>query len=407
MQPASRASLLAPFRVRSFRFQWPADLAASWAQEMETLILGWYILTTTESVIMLTLFASLQHLGTLLAPAIGSIADSLGRRTVLCWLRATYALLAAVLMVTGLMDILTPVIVFCVAFLMGLVRPSDLVMRNSMIGDTMGPKTVGSAMGLSRMTMDTARIAGALAGAGLFAVYGLGNAYIAVTGFYLVSLLLTLGTSRLKPDRGEQPFRIIQEVKAGLSFTWRTPRIKALMFYAFLVNACAFPINMGVLPFAAKEVFGLTETGLGQMMAMFGFGALVGSLVIAATGGPQQRGRNIVAYIVIWFCLLFAFGQAWEVWQAYLLLWLIGFAQGISMLTMSIALLDAAGPLMRGRVMGVRMLAVYGLPIGLTLGGWLVDQLGYQNMVMLYCTIGIVTTVTIAAVWRGSLLARE
>lgn len=407
MQPASRASFLAPFRVRSFRFQWPADLAASWAQEMETLILNWYILTATGSVVMLTLFASLQFLGTLLAPAIGSIADSVGRRKVLCCLRAAYACLASILMVTGLTGTLTPEIVFAVAVFTGLIRPSDLVMRNSMIGDTMGPGTLGSAMGLSRMTMDTARIAGAMVGAGLFATLGLGAAYVGVVAFYTLSLFLTLGTSRIKPDRGEQPFKIVREVKDGLVFTWRNPRIKALMFYAFLVNACAFPINMGVLPFAAKEVFGLTETGLGQMMAMFGFGALAASLVIAATGGPQQRGRNIVGYIVIWFGLLFAFGHAWEVWQAYLLLALIGFAQGISMLTMSIALLDAAGPVMRGRIMGVRMLAVYGLPLGLAAGGKLVDMLGYQNMVMLYCTIGIVATITIATVWRKSLLARE
>ncbi|MDH4325886.1 MAG: arabinose ABC transporter permease, partial [Betaproteobacteria bacterium] len=43
-------SAFAPFRVRSFRFQWPADLATSWAFEMEALILGWYVLTTTGSV---------------------------------------------------------------------------------------------------------------------------------------------------------------------------------------------------------------------------------------------------------------------------------------------------------------------------------------------------------------------
>ena len=49
--PAARASALAPFRVRSFRFQWTADLATSWAFEMETLILGWYILAATGSAI--------------------------------------------------------------------------------------------------------------------------------------------------------------------------------------------------------------------------------------------------------------------------------------------------------------------------------------------------------------------
>ncbi len=405
--PASappRRALLAPFQVRSFRFQWPADLLTSWAQEMETLILNWYILTATGSVMMLTLFASLQFLGTLLAPAIGSIADTLGRRRVLCWLRASYAGLAGILMVTGLTGVLTPELVFVVAIFAGLVRPSDLVMRNSMIGDTMSPNLLGSAMGLSRMTMDTARIAGALAGAGLFATVGLGYAYTGVVAFYTISLLLTLGTSRVKPDRGSEPFKIVREVKDGLAFTWRTPRIKAFMFYAFLVNMCAFPITMGVLPFAAKEVFGLDETGLGQMMAMFGIGAVIGSLVIAVTGGPKQRGRYVVGYIVVWYLLLLAFGQATEPWQAYVLLGLIGFSQGVSMLTMTIALLDAAGPVMRGRVMGVRMLAVYGMPIGLLAGGWLVSNVGYVNMVLVYCAIGILATVTIAVKWREALL---
>jgi hypothetical protein len=40
--------MLAPFQVRSFRFQFPADLATSWAIEMENLVLGWYILPKSQ-----------------------------------------------------------------------------------------------------------------------------------------------------------------------------------------------------------------------------------------------------------------------------------------------------------------------------------------------------------------------
>jgi predicted MFS family arabinose efflux permease len=404
--PAPR-SFLAPFQVRSFRFQWPADLLTSWAQEMETLILAWYILTATDSVIVLTLFASLQFLGTLLAPALGSVADRFGRRALLCILRATYACLAAILMVAGLTDVLSPTLVFCVAFCTGLVRPSDLVMRNSMIGDTIPSSALGSAMGLSRMTMDSARIAGALAGAGLFAAAGLGVAYIAVVAFYMSSLLLTFGTSRVSPDRVPGRFRLISEVKEGLVFTWRSPRIAALMWYAFLVNLCAFPVNMGVLPFAAREIFSLDETGLGQMMAMFGGGALLGSLGIAFTGGPKDRGRFIVGCILLWYALLMTFGFAREVWQAYALLGVIGFTQGIAMITMSIALLEAAGPKMRARIMGVRMLAVYSLPIGLMTAGWLISNIGYTPMVTLYSAFGIAATLLIAGFWRTALFERE
>ena len=63
--------MLAPFRIRSYRFQWPADLLTSWAFEMETLILGWYVLVETHSVLWLTVFGALQYLGTLVAPLFG------------------------------------------------------------------------------------------------------------------------------------------------------------------------------------------------------------------------------------------------------------------------------------------------------------------------------------------------
>ena len=66
-----RLAMLAPFATRSFRFQWPADLLTSWAFEMETLILGWYVLVETNSVLLLTVYGALLYVGTLISPIIG------------------------------------------------------------------------------------------------------------------------------------------------------------------------------------------------------------------------------------------------------------------------------------------------------------------------------------------------
>ena len=44
MSAVPRAPTLAPFQIPSFRFQWPADLCTSFAFEMETIILSWYVL---------------------------------------------------------------------------------------------------------------------------------------------------------------------------------------------------------------------------------------------------------------------------------------------------------------------------------------------------------------------------
>ena len=88
--------MLAPFATRSFRFQWPADLLTSWAFEMETIILGWYVLVETGSVLWLTVFGALQYLGTLIAPVYGVAGDRVGPpQSLLLGMRAAYAVFAA------------------------------------------------------------------------------------------------------------------------------------------------------------------------------------------------------------------------------------------------------------------------------------------------------------------------
>ena len=188
---------------------------------MEAIILGWYVLVETESVLWLTAFGALTFLGTLLAPLFGIAGDRLGYRNLLCLMRLTYALLASVLMVLILAGAVTPILAFAVAMVSGLVRPSDLVMRNLLVGQTMPAEQLMGAMGISRTTADSARVAGSLAGAGLVAALGMGQAYVAVVALYLLSLLLTLGVSNaaVRPTiAGSLPISPWRDMREGLSY---------------------------------------------------------------------------------------------------------------------------------------------------------------------------------------------
>ncbi len=159
---------------------------------METLILGWYVLVETGSVLLLTLFAALTYVGTLVAPMFGVAGDRIGHRNLLAAMRAIYVALAATLMILAFTGGLSPVYVFVVAA-MGLVRPSDLGVHGALVATIMPQDQLIGAISISRTTMDTARIVGALSGAGLFAALGMGPAYAAIVGLYLASTLLTLG----------------------------------------------------------------------------------------------------------------------------------------------------------------------------------------------------------------------
>src|SRR5690606_15697889 len=88
---------------------------------------------------------------------------------------------------------ISPLAVFIISAGMNLVRPSDLAMRYALIGETMPRDQLMSATSIERTTVESARVFGALTGAGLFAALGLGAAYTVVTAFYLLAFALTLG----------------------------------------------------------------------------------------------------------------------------------------------------------------------------------------------------------------------
>jgi|RhiMetdeSRZDD1v2_1073273.scaffolds.fasta_scaffold01144_18 predicted MFS family arabinose efflux permease len=405
-----RSPALAPFRVRSFRFQWPADLLTSWAFEMETLILGWYVLTETGSVLMLTVFGALQYLGTLVAPMFGVVGDRIGQRKLLCGLRAVYTVLAATLMVLAFAGALTPTLVLVIAALSGMVRPSDLGVRSALVAETVPAHQLMAAMGISRTTSDSARIAGALSGAALFAALGMGPAYLMVTAYYALGLLLTFGTaarSSVGCADGRPPASPWRDLREGIRYVWTNPHLRAGMWLAFLVNLTAFPVSIGLLPYVAKEIYRTDQIGLGYLVASFAFGALLGSTALSLPTVAIRPARTMIVFTLAWFALLLVFAQMRSPVGGVAVLAVAGFAQSFSLVPLSVMLLRTSSEPFRGRVMGVRMLAIYSLPFGLLVAGALIERIGFGATATLYAVIGLTFTAVIAVRWRADLWRRD
>ena len=415
--PANRAAwiarfgALAPFRMRSYRFQWPADLLTSWAFEMETLILGWYVLVATDSVLMLTVYGALLYVGTLIAPMVGVWSDRIGHRNMLSAMRAIYALVAATVMALAFTGTLRPSLVLVLAALTGIVRPSDMGLRGALIADTMPSATLTAAMGVSRTTSDSARIAGALTGAGLFAAIGIGPSDVVVAAFYALGAILTFNAVMAKPAaapaaalaaEGERtsPWR---ELREGIVLIWNTPRLLSIVWYALLFNLSIFPLTIGLLPYAAREIYRVDQTGLGYLVASLAFGALVGSIAMTRSGLRVDLARLMTVAAIVWHILILIFAQMQSMESGVVMLMLCGFAQSLTMVSHSVILLRAASPRYRGRVMGVRMMAIYSLPLGLLAAGVLIGWIGFRATASIYAVVGLTFTILIAVRWRASL----
>ncbi len=416
---SAKTSALAPFRVRNFRLQWPADLCIAWALEMENLILGWYVLVETGSVVLLTVYGSLLLVGTLLSPLLGMLGDRWGLRNVLAAMRASYALFAAIILLLALTNALTPTLVLAIAALSGLIRPTDIGMRSALVGANVPPEHLVAALGISRTTQDTARIGGALLGTGFMAVFGMVPAYGVICAIYLTGVLLTLqvrdspglspssnSSSNSSPspssslNAAPSPWR---ELKDGLLYVWRTPRLRAAMSVAALVNLTAFPFTTGLMPYIARDVFGVNQQGLGWLVASFGCGAFLGSLCMSAFGERIPTARGMLMGAVGWHLCLIGFVFSNSLPLAFALLFGAGFSQSLSMVSLSILLLRTSEPRFRGRIMGVRMLAIYTLPIGLLSAGVLIPRVGFLGTTLSLLMLGLVLVFAIGMVWRVDL----
>jgi len=406
----TRTSALAPFRIRSYRFQWPSDLLTSWAFEVETLVLGWYIMVETGSVLLLTVLASLQYVGTLVAPVVGMIGDRMGHRDLLAVMRFAYTALAGTIMTMALSGHLAPLNVMIIVAMMGVIRPSDLGVRGALLADIMPPQQLVGAISLARTTQDSARIAGALTGAGLFAALGIGYVYVGIACFYFVAAILMLCMERPAKTHstGDQAdidlpgSKLLRDLKEGIVYAWSGPGMRAALCVAFLANLTAFPLTNGLLPYVARNIFHTDQTGLGYLSASFAVGSLIGSITLSMAGGVRIA-RLLIGATLAWYAMLLVFVELRTMPVAMACLVLAGIAQSMSMISAAVMLMRNASAHLRGRVMGVRMMVIYGLPLGLLAAGSLIDLIGYTATGTLLAAAGFIAMLAIALHWRADL----
>jgi predicted MFS family arabinose efflux permease len=220
-----------------------------------------------------------------------------------------------------------------------------------------------------------------------------------VTIFYSLSVLMGLGISTIRSSIPVKHVNPLTEMKQGLRYMVDSSVIQPIMFLAFLVNATAFPLTNGLLPVVARNVYQHDENGLALMVAVFAVGALVGSLLMASVVNSRRPERFMMITMVIWYVLLILFAQTDSNALGLPLLALIGASISFCMISMSVVLMTFTKFEMRGRVMGIRMLAVYGLPMGLVIGGWLIEQYGVPATITGYAIVGLIALVFAVLKW--------
>jgi MFS family permease len=178
--------------------------------------------------------------------------------------------------------------------------------------------------------------------------------------------------------------------------------MRAAIWIAFLANLTAYPLSNGLLPYIARDIYGTNQTGLGYLSASFAVGSLCGSIALSLIGGIRVA-RLMITATVVWYATLLVFAHMQTMPAAIACLVLAGFSQSLTMISVAVILMRTASEHFRGRVMGVRMLVIYSLPIGLLAAGSLIDEIGFAATGTLYAVTGLTLMMAIALHWRADL----
>ncbi len=391
-----QSRLVVSFKVRNFRYLWVSDAFIGVGEQMEFVVLAWFVLQETDSPFLLGVYAALRFTGTLLSPLYGILVDRYERRVLLFLVRAAFAVNATAIMLLAFADLLQVWHVLIFAGVSGLGRAFDTITRQTLIPDIVAPSSLMNAVALSRSGRDFTQIAGPVIGAYVLTVGGTGFAYIGVVAAFAVSAALSLLLDVRRTKATGVGVSVLGNLRQAVSYVRREELILALLLMAFIVNLTGFPLNNGLMPVFARDVLGTGPNGLGQLLGAYSLGSAAGSATIAGLARFGRPGRAIVLAAIGWHGTIVVLAGAQWFGPALVVLAVVGFAQSFIMVTMAMTLLGATSPEIRGRVMGLRSLAVYGLPVGLLASGAMADTFGVSVALLINGSVGVTVAIAIS-----------
>jgi len=355
---------LVVLRQRNFSFVWSSMTLAAMGSQMEGVVLGWYVYELTDSPLLVGLVAAARMALNFLALFAGAVADRVSRQRLLACVELVMTCLAGLMLVLILSGRLEVWHIFAMTLAGGLVRMFQMPAAQSLVADTLASDRISNGVALTTMGRNFATIVGPLVGGYLFDKSGPQGAYSAIAILYCLSgvaaLLITAPRSAAK--RIEES--VLSTVVQGLRYVKSEQVLWATLLLAVIINLTGWPLHTSLMPVFARDVLGTGAAGLGILMSAFGIGAIIGSVSLAMVQNLNHLGKFLIASIVAWHCTMFLFAASTTFPLSLGILVVTGMAFSATQIFMTTVLLRTALPEFRGRVMGLRVQAIFAYALG-------------------------------------------
>ncbi len=368
---------LRALRHRNYRLFFAGQLISLVGTWMQMIAQSWLVYRLTGSSFLLGAigFASQMPIF-LLAFVGGTIADRYNRHRVVIATQAASMILALSLSVLTLTGTVRIWHIFVLSALLGVVNAFDMPTRQAFIVELVEREDLMNAIALNSSIFNGARVMGPAVAGMVIAGIGEGWCFFA-NGISYVAVIAGLLLMKLKAHEGtNRKESAISSILDGFHFVRRTRPIRALLLLLGLLSIVGMPYSV-LMPIFADKILHGGPRGLGILMGATGFGALIGSISLAAKSGTEGLGK-LVAYASAGFGAgLLLFSVSRNFWLSAIFLVPVGMSFMITMACTNTLIQTVVPDHLRGRVMATHVWMFLGMtPFGSFLAGAIATHAG-------------------------------
>jgi MFS family permease len=337
-------------RQRSFVLFWCARVAATMANQMLAVAIGWQLYDLTGSALNLGLVGLVQFVPVVpLSLFVGHVADRYDRRLVVRTCQIVECLSVAGLALASGRAWLDVSTIFAAVFAVATARTFELPTMHAMVPNLVPQPLFARAVAGSTSANQLAVIVGPALGGVLYAA-GPTTVYSICAGcFLLASVLVTLIPRQPAPAERSAPR--LDSLLAGIAFIRERPALRGVilldLFAVILGGATA------LLPVYARDILQTGPWGLGLLRLGPAAGALLASLVLTHYPLRRMVGRIMFAAVIAFGLATMGFAVSTTLAVALGALMTLGAADSVSVV-IRFALVQTETPdALRGRVSAV------------------------------------------------------
>ena len=189
---------------------------------------------------------------------------------------------------------------------------------------------------------------------------------------------------------------MFRTIIGGLKYVKGEQVLWATLLLALVIESSGWTFHTTLMPIFARDVLGTDSAGLGLLLFAFGAGAVAGSLGLALVRNLQHVGKLMIAAVVLWHSSILVFSASHSLYLSMAILVVTGMGFASTRVFLLSALLRTAQSEYRGRIMGLRSLAIYAFGLGSMSSGFMAGLLGAPRAAHVVGVMGIVLVLTLA-----------